>query len=166
MYKNFQNRPYIASYKRRQYFNRRFQKNPPAEHRFLGSIFSGIGNLIMLPFRRRKISTPDKKIIIKRWYRVRKMISRGEEVDLRSAVIEADKIMDYTLSAGHFRGERFGERIRSARSFFPRKIYSGVWEAHILRNELVHHIDSNVNKFQAKDAVIKIKNGLKSIKGF
>jgi hypothetical protein len=172
-YKNFQNRPYVSSYRRRslgrtrdqQYRNRKFYKNPPAEHRFLASIFSGLGNIISLPFRRKGISVNDKKIIIKRWYWIRQMLSSGENSDLRSAVIEADKLMDFGLKSAHFSGHKFADRIRAAKSFYPKKVYSGIWQAHILRNELVHNLDSKINSYQAKDAIKNIGAGLKAVKG-
>jgi hypothetical protein len=164
-YKNFQNRPYQSSYKKRQYQNRKFYKNPPIEHRLLGSIFSGLSNIFSFPFRRRGIPASDKKIIIKRWYWIRQMLSSGEDSDLRSAVIEADKLMDFGLKSAKFRGNLFADRIRAARNFYPKKVYSGIWQAHILRNELVHNIDSKINSYQAKDAVKKVGDGLRKIKG-
>jgi len=93
------------------------------------------------------------------------MLESGEDSDLRSAVIEVDKLMDFALKSARFRGNRFADRIRAARNFYPKKVYSGIWEAHILRNELVHNIDSKINSYQVKDAVKKVGAGLKAVKG-
>ena len=165
MYKNFQNRPYQSSYKRRQYQNRKFQKNPPAEHGLIGSILSGIGNILIAPFRKGGISQSEKKIIIDRWYGIREKISKTDEASIKQAVIEADKLMDYCMKVAGFEGEKFADRLRNTKTRFPKKIYSNIWQAHILRNEIVHNIDSKVNGFEAKQAVANFQIGIKYLKG-
>jgi hypothetical protein len=59
------------------------------------------------------------------------------------AIIDADKLVDNVLKKANVRGESMGERLRAVEKLVPRNVYNDMWEAHKIRNRLVHEIDSS-----------------------
>ncbi|MFH1193543.1 MAG: hypothetical protein V1661_00950 [bacterium] len=116
-----------------------------------------ISILIKLGSRRKRL--PEYKETKEKWEEIEALIKNDSGLSWRLAVIEADKLMDSALKEARMRGETMGERLRFAASKYP-KIHK-VWEAHILRNNLVHERDSEINKSEAKKALDVFKEGLK-----
>lgn len=105
---------------------------------------------------------PEYKEIKEKWEEIEKLMKSDSGLSWRLAVIEADKLMDSALKEARMRGETMGERLRFAASRHPK--IQKVWEAHILRNNLVHERDSEINKSEAKKALDIFKEGLKTLK--
>lgn len=55
-------------------------------------------------------------------------------------LVELDKLMDFYLKNSGLKGETMGERLKNARKLFSRNDYNEIWEAHKMRNKLVHEI--------------------------
>ena len=57
-----------------------------------------------------------------------------------------------------------GERLKNARPYFRDfRVYQGLWEAHKVRNALVHEADYEPIHSVTKGAVAKIKQGLQAL---
>ena len=86
------------------------------------------------------------------WSHVQKHFFKGDDNSLKIAIIEADKILDDILKAGGFRGENLGERLKKiTKAQFPN--LDEIWEAHKLRNRLVHETDFKLNRDTAERAL-------------
>src|SRR3989344_830276 len=64
--------------------------------------------------------------------------NRADYNSLRTALIDYDTLLDHVLKDKGIRGTNMGERLKSARSYFPHGLYNEIWEAHKMRNNLVH----------------------------
>lgn len=104
----------------------------------------------------------DQKKIEEGWERVEQLIQLGKPSTLKEAVVIADKLLDYTLSQISF-GETMGERLKNARAAFPRAVYQGLWEAHKVRNALVHSPDYDLTQVVARDALDKFKAAFQAL---
>jgi hypothetical protein len=60
------------------------------------------------------------------------------------------------------RGNNMGERLKYA--VFKNPKMRKVWEAHILRNDLVHETDRRITRGDAERAVRLFEDGLKELK--
>lgn len=96
------------------------------------------------------------------WEQVEQLIQVGRPSAVKEAVIVADKLLDYTLSQISF-GETMGERLKNARDAFPRSVYQNLWEAHKVRNALVHESDFDLTQLVARDALSKFKAAFRSL---
>jgi len=117
----------------------------------------------------------DRNKVKGKWTEIEKLISDGGTSNLRTAVIEADKLFDYVLkwlvgSKSHWdkkkkmRGETMGERLKIAQKRFSRyDIYQDVWEAHKLRNRVVHEVDNELLHHDAKKAIDYFRRGLRDL---
>ncbi|MBI4087286.1 MAG: hypothetical protein HY434_00445 [Candidatus Liptonbacteria bacterium] len=93
-----------------------------------------------------------KRRSTKGWRHVQKHFFQGDDNSLRIAVIEADKILDDALKARGFKGENLGERLKKVnRDEFPN--LNDIWEAHKLRNRMVHETDFKMKRDIAERAL-------------
>ncbi len=97
--------------------------------------------------------------IAEKWREIEKLTQGDSALSWKMAVIEADKLMDTALKQAFMRGANMGERLRFASHKHPKM--QRVWEAHILRNDLVHQSDRRLSKSEAEKALALFKEGLK-----
>ncbi|PIV10498.1 MAG: hypothetical protein COS49_00240 [Candidatus Portnoybacteria bacterium CG03_land_8_20_14_0_80_41_10] len=100
------------------------------------------------------ISAPGlpKKKMVKRWESVLANLGREDENSYKLAVIEADKIFDDILKKIGYQGEDMGERLKQLTPAQTANL-DEVWQAHKLRNQIVHEPDSKLTRAQAQRAV-------------
>lgn len=96
-----------------------------------------------------------------RWEEVQRHITSTREAEWKFAVIEADKVVDDILK-NSFPGETMGERLMN---ISPSQLESlnGLWEAHKIRNRLVHDVNYFLRYTEAKRAVILYERTLKEL---
>jgi len=93
-----------------------------------------------------------KKRSIKAWRKIQKHFFAGNDEELKLALIEADKVLDEALKHAGFRGENIGDRLKNLdESKLPN--IQDVWEAHKLRNRLVHETDFRLDRNTAERAL-------------
>lgn len=77
------------------------------------------------------------------------------------AVINADKLLDTALKKRSFKGETIGERLISAKNNLSRR--QRVWEAHKLRNRLVHEENVKLDRKKTLEALKGFESALKDL---
>lgn len=112
---------------------------------------------------RYNLSSEREDQIRRSWQQVDELIKLGKPSQLRQAVIEADKLVDKALR-DLVLGSTLGERLKSARDLFPREVYSGLWEAHKIRNSLVHEAGYEPPYYVCREAVGKFKEALLALR--
>lgn len=133
------------------------------------SFIEGLRKLITLPFQ----SSANKyggearalklEYIQTKWDEIQELLSLGGPARFKQAVIEADKLFDLVLKNSGSRGENMGMRLKNAQKKFTWEVYQGIWQAHKIRNEIVHESDRELLSHEAKDAVDKFKKGLSEL---
>jgi len=96
-----------------------------------------------------------------RWIEVQKHITSTREAEWKFAVIEADKVVDEILK-NSFPGETMGERLLNITKG-QLETLDGLWEAHKIRNRLVHDVNYFLRYAEAKRAVILYERTLKEL---
>lgn len=91
------------------------------------------------------------------------LVQGGRENDIRTALIQLDAILDAVLQQKHVRGKTLGERLKNGREYFDRSTYNAVWEAHKLRNRIVHEIDYRPPVAHVKQQYMELKMGIKRL---
>ena len=101
----------------------------------------------------------DRKVIQSRWAEIERLTASGAEMDLKMAVMEADKLLDHALKAMSMAGTTLGERLKFAAYRYPdiRK----VWNAHRLRNQLVHESSFYLELSYARRAIRDYRDALR-----
>ena len=96
-----------------------------------------------------------------RWEEVQRHITSTREAEWKFAVIEADKVVDDILK-NSYPGETMGERLMNI-SQGQLETLNGLWEAHKIRNRLVHDANYFLRYAEAKRAVILYERALKEL---
>lgn len=110
----------------------------------------------------RELKPYDQKMVGGRWLRIEELATGGKSSQWRQAVIEADKTLDYALTQ-LCSGASLGERLKAARPLFTADVYQGLWEAHKIRNVLVHDAHYEISTLSCREAVGEIKEGLREL---
>lgn len=145
-------------------------KNDPLEVKIALGFLRGLKWLVLLPFglhkngpKSRRGNAVDTQEVSKRWNDIQTSIGLGGTTHFGSAVVAADKLLDYVLRQKGYGGETMGERLRSAQDDLTPSTYSQVWQAHKLRNQLVHEVEGEVLSFQAKEAIHNFEMALREL---
>lgn len=96
-----------------------------------------------------------------RWEEVQRHITSTREAEWKFAVIEADKIVDDILK-NSYPGETMGERLLNIGKG-QLETLNGLWEAHKIRNRLVHDANYFLRYTEAKKAVLLFERTLKEL---
>ena len=97
-----------------------------------------------------------------KWAKVQELLNLKRDSALKQALLEADKLLDLALKEKKVKGNTLGERLRSARKFFPEQLYRQIWSAHRLRNKLVHE-DEEILSFQIEKAISAFRQALEKL---
>jgi hypothetical protein len=98
----------------------------------------------------------------KKWQKVLMRLKKGDEASLKLAIIEADNIFDDILKRMGLPGMDMGERLRQFEEHELKSV-NLVWEAHRLRNAIVHEPTILVTQEQAAQAVANYEAALKEL---
>lgn len=140
------------------------KQQDPIEVRIVVGFLKGLIWLVMLPFKgltgtssakpgKRKAGAVDIEQVSRQWADIQTSIGLGGATHFGSAVVSADKLLDHVLKQKGYPGETMGERLKASRDDVSPAVYHNIWEAHKLRNRLVHEVDQQVMSYEAKDAI-------------
>ena len=126
---------------------------------FLSFLEKGIGLLVEKLFSKSSFAVLPHGELSNRWQEI-------ETMDPKIAVIEADKLVDTVLRRAGLDGASMADRIRKTEKMVSRNVYQSMWDAHKVRNELVHEVDRHVNEYGSRDAINKMRNYLEALGAF
>lgn len=106
-------------------------------------------------------ATVDKKFVAERWGKIEALKNFGKEMNLKLAIIEADKLLEYVLENMSIPGATMADRLRMASYKFPglRK----VWWAHKVRNCIVHEAQYMLSGGEARKVIEIFKKAFKEL---
>jgi len=96
------------------------------------------------------------------WGEVEQLIQVGRPSAMKEAVIKADKLLAYALVRVSS-GATLGTQLKNARRKFSPKTYQGLWDAHKVRNSLVHDADFDLTNLIAREVLGKYKAAFKTL---
>ena len=105
---------------------------------------------------------PAKGGLAAKWEEIITHINAPKEIEWKFAVIEADKLMDQVLKSGGYPGETIGERLVNTDKSRLATI-DGLWEAHKLRNRIVHDTNLFLRYSEAKQAIELYQKSLEEL---
>ena len=119
-------------------------------------------SLLKIPYQ--NIKSADGGAVQSRWEEIVRHARSDREAEWKLAVIEADKLVDDLLKTAGFHGETMGERLMSVE---PSQLESlnSLWEAHKIRNKLVHEVNYFLRYTEAQRALQAYEKTLRELKG-
>lgn len=92
------------------------------------------------------------------------MSLQGNQIAIKQAVIDYDKLIDHIMKQ-FLPGNTFGERLKSIKNKMPKQIYHKLWQAHIKRNELVHDHGSFITDWEVKTYMATYQEAVSALRG-
>lgn len=120
------------------------------------NLFTFFSNILN---KRHGVSSDTSAKIQRDWANINNLLKGKSPSQLRQALITADKTMDNALR-DIVDGQTMGERLKNARDKFDPLTYNKLWDAHKIRNNLVHEADYEPPYFVLEEAINKFKMGL------
>lgn len=116
----------------------------------------------------KEIGISEKEIIEKRdkitkeWERIMGTLKKGDEANLKMAIIEADKLLDEILQKANFPGKDMGERLENINSAQISYI-DEIWRAHKIRNRIAHEPNFKLTIQEAEEAIKNYQKALEEL---
>ncbi|MBI4837437.1 MAG: hypothetical protein HY813_03495 [Candidatus Portnoybacteria bacterium] len=98
----------------------------------------------------------------KKWQAILKRIKRGDDANLKLAVIEADTLFDSLLRQMDFEGKDAGERLEKLNGA-QLSCLEDVWLAHKARNRIVHEPGCHLTHSEAERAIVAFEKAFKEL---
>jgi len=122
-----------------------------------------------LPFKglvrgkKKGLSLNDRNYLASKRQEIERLTGSQSEIELKHAVMEADKLVDYAFKAKGFAGETFADRLRSAQSSLNPALYNELWQGHKVRNQIAHEQGVSFSDRELKEAVTKLLMYLRAL---
>lgn len=132
----------------------------------MGFLFDLVKNTVFKqgPFgnTRTTVFPQTEERIKKDWANINILLKGRSPSQLKQALLTADRTLDDALK-DISEGTTMGERLKNAKLKFDRNLYSKIWEAHKMRNSMVHEANFEPPYYVIQSAVETIREALKSI---
>jgi hypothetical protein len=87
----------------------------------------------------------------------------SDPMHLKAAIIDLDSLLDHGFKGLHLAGSTMGERLKAAKTLFDRDLYNSIWDAHKLRNRLVHEPTFRPRHGQLEPAFTTLKSAVSTL---
>ena len=102
-------------------------------------------------------------LVTNKWSEITTNLHNQNSNNLKNCLIEADKLLDYVMKGKGYRGETMADRLKIAQSQMRDR--ESVWQAHKLRNAIVHELHYDIVPAQIQQAVRALGQGIKDLGG-
>lgn len=127
------------------------------------NFFTLIGRLFNTnAFGRYSVSAETERKIKSDWQNIDVLLKNKGVSQLKQALITADKTLDNALR-DIVAGDSMGERLKNSKEKFDPTIYNKIWEAHKVRNNMVHEAGYEPPHYVLTEAVDKLRLGLSEL---
>ena len=97
-----------------------------------------------------------------RWEEILRHLSSFREGEWKFAIVEADKLVNDVLKSAGFEGETIGEKLKSI-SVEQLQNINNLWEAHKLRNLVVHDSEFKIKHTEVRRAIEQYEKALREL---
>lgn len=105
---------------------------------------------------------PARGPIKARWEEVLRHLSSFREGEWKFAIVEADKLVNDVLRDAGFKGETIGEKLKAITTEQLQSI-NALWDAHKLRNLVVHDSDFKIKHREVRRAIEQYEKALREL---
>lgn len=97
-----------------------------------------------------------------RWEEIKLRLKKGDEANIKLAVIEADNLMDEILKRMGLPGADMGERLKQIEIQEIKNIEK-IWTTHKIRNQIVHEANFHLSQEEAETVIEGTEEALKEL---
>lgn len=94
---------------------------------------------ILVSLNQSKVDTKKKKRLIESLYKLKEFVSSEELAIRRDTIIKLDNLLSKSLQIYFNNDSTCGENLKNATKIFKKRALDSIWNAHKLRNKIVHN---------------------------
>jgi len=125
-------------------------------------IVAVLKKLVNFLFGKKSVSKRVTEVVTRDWQEIETLTNGGSPSQLKQALIVADRSLDSVLK-DLVAGETMGDRLKNAKNLFHPQTYDKIWQAHKLRNALVHESGFEMQGFVVKNSVEQLRSALREL---
>jgi len=121
-------------------------------------------NILDLLFKKtfqkpKALTSEDRELARICWEHIEQLTASKSPSALRQAIVEADKLLELALKKLVNENQSLGENLKQAQNLFPSAVtYQQAWEAHKVRNALVHEAGFEPTQSYVKETLEKFRH--------
>lgn len=104
-----------------------------------------------------------KEDVKKRVAKIQYYYSSNDDVKLKHALVESDKLLGYVLNKKGIKGEKMYDQINNAKVFLSKQEYKDLKSARWARNKIVHEVDFQIKNEDIKRHIWSFRKAILSI---
>lgn len=105
----------------------------------------------------------NRAMVVDKWAEIEQLVELGGASRFKTAIMEADKLLDYTLKGKGYKGETMGDRLKWAQRSMRRDTLDAAWNAHKYRNRVVHDVETDVMHYEVKKQIENFRKVFKEL---
>ncbi len=98
----------------------------------------------------------------KKWITIQSRLAKGDEANIKLAVIEADRMLDKLLYFIGYRDKDMADKLRQLTSAQISNL-EDIWLAHKVRNRIVHEHEYHLTRSEAESAIAAFEKAFKEL---
>lgn len=111
--------------------------------------------------RKNNATALDRQYVSTKWAEIEATANLGGPAHLKASVMDADKLVEYVLSARVATGNTFADKLKAGRKLFRNyEDYDNLWYAHKVRNSIAHDNGTDFSVTNATKAIQYFKKSL------
>ncbi len=93
--------------------------------------------------------------------------NNDEQAFIKTAIMEADKLLDFVLEQSRLQGETLGEKLKkSEKAFKKRESFERAWNGHKVRNSLAHDLHFRADNSQLRKAFSDLAAAIRDLASY
>lgn len=152
----------------------KYSQQKTTEHKAVEGFLKGLWWLISLPFRLifgkksgarqpQALTSLDQELVDHKYREIDELMALGGPSNYSRAVLEADKLLDHVLKSFRAPGLTMGDRLKASKNRFSHEGLNAAWQAHKVRNEVVHSAEYQLMDYTAKTAIQNYKKAIEEL---
>jgi hypothetical protein len=110
----------------------------------------------------KKIPVRKKEKIFEKLELLSSQVNSDDEYARRDAIIRLDNVLGQSLNIRLGNDSSCGDNLKISKKLFDKKTYQQIWDAHKVRNNIVHN-DENISKVEALELFKIYKFAVKQV---
>ena len=102
-----------------------------------------------------------KPSVYKKLIELDSIAKSDDPIRIKHSLVEADKLLDHVMKMRGIKGEDMRNRLKLSKKYFDWNTYNAIWEAHKMRNRLVHEVEMQGSVEQIKKFYKDLGKGIR-----
>ena len=124
-------------------------------------IIVAFGLVIFIDLRSKGLGAKKRDAYLKELEKIKKRL-KAKKIEPDLAIIQGDAFLHKALSTKVSKNLSLGQQLKATKKYFKKALYNDIWEAHKLRNKIVHE-NISIDEKTANNLLNTFIRGIKAL---